>query len=37
MGDAFVRAVLARLDVSAERRGPATLDRRIAFNRLRLT
>ena len=37
MGDAFVRAVLATLDVSAERRGPATLDRHIAFNRLRLT
>jgi hypothetical protein len=28
IGDAFMRAVLATLDVSAERRGPATLDRR---------
>ena len=28
VGDAFVRAVLAALDMSAERRGPATLDRR---------
>ena len=28
VGDPFVRAVLAALDVSAERRGPAGLDRR---------
>ncbi len=28
VGDAFVRAVLAALDVAAERRGPAGLDRR---------
>ena len=28
VGDPFVRAVLATLDMSAERRGPATLDRR---------
>ena len=28
VGDAFVRAVLAALDMAAERRGPAALDRR---------
>src|SRR5580700_8109760 len=28
VGDAFVRAVLAALDMAAERRGPAGLDRR---------
>ena len=37
VGDAFVRAVLAALDMSAERRSPAGLDRRHAFNWARLT
>ena len=31
VGDAFVRAVLAALDVAAQRRGPAGLDRRHDF------